>query len=114
MTGKLYFAGRFGADAECMHWSAHQFAGCIINQAMAGNGVFAGKDVGDDVDMIVPAATPGAGMAGVQVRVVADGELSRIQCGKPLLQGVDGILAHAGKAFLNGLIVTFSYTPAAM
>jgi hypothetical protein len=40
---KLYFAGYFGVDAERMHFPAHQFTGRIINHAVAGDGVFAGK-----------------------------------------------------------------------
>ncbi len=54
------------------------------------------------------------GMAGVAVRVIDNGDRFRLQHGQALAQQGDGFSAHAGKAFLNGLMVTFSYTPAAM
>ncbi len=97
-----------------MDWAAHQITGSIINQAMAGDGVFAGKNHGDDVDMVMAAAITGAGMAGMQVRVVADGQGCRLQHAQALAEQFDRRAAHAGSAFLNGLTVTFSYTPAAM
>jgi predicted naringenin-chalcone synthase len=41
---------------------------------MAGDGVFAGKNHGDDVDMEVAATVTGARVPGVQVRVVTNGQ----------------------------------------
>jgi hypothetical protein len=46
---KLYFAGYFGADAERMNFPAHQITGSIIDQAVAGNGTFAGKCLGNNL-----------------------------------------------------------------
>lgn len=57
-----------------MDRTAHQITGSIINQAMAGDGVFAGKNHGDDVDMEVATSVTGARVPGVQVRVVANSQ----------------------------------------
>lgn len=91
-----------------MNRSAHQITGCIIDQPMAGDGVFAGKDLGDDVDMVMPAAAASAGMASVQMRVVTDGECVGVERSEAPLQFDDGLATHAGSTFLNGLTVTFS------
>ncbi len=92
-----------------MHRAAHQFTGRIINHAVAGDGVFAGKGCGDDIDVIVATAATRTDMSGMQVGVVADGQRRRLQGGsQALLQQVDGFAAHAGRAFLKGLTVTFS------
>ena len=49
---------------------------------MAGDGVFAGKGCGDDIDVIVAAAaTRRTGISGMQVGVVADGQRLRLQGG---------------------------------
>jgi hypothetical protein len=50
----------------------------------------------------------------MEMRVVANGQRHRLQGGQALAQQFDGFAAHAGNAFLKGLTVTFSYTPAAM
>lgn len=84
----------------------HQIAGGIEDHPVAGDGAFPGKYGGDDVEMVV-AAAPGAGMAGVPVRIVTDGQRFGLQDGQPLAQQGDGVGAHAGSAFLNGLTVTF-------
>lgn len=57
-----------------MDGAAHQITNCIINHAMAGDGVFAGKNHGDDVDMEVATTVTGARVPGVQVRVVTNGQ----------------------------------------
>lgn len=91
-----------------MDGAAHQITSRIINQAMAGDGVFAGKNRGDDIDMVVTATTAGTCMAGVQVRVVANGQGDRLQHAQALAEQVDRSAAHPGSTFLNGLTVTFS------
>ena len=92
-----------------MDATTHQITCCIINHAVAGDGVFAGKGYGDDIDVIVAAAATCTDMSGMQVGVVADGQRRRLQGGsQALLQQVDGFAAHAGRAFLKGLTVTFS------
>lgn len=91
-----------------MDRATHQVTGSIINHAMAGDCVFAHKGRGDDVDMVMATAAAGAGMSGMQMRVVADGKRGRLQDRQALAQQFDGVGAHAGKAFLNGLTVTFS------
>ena len=95
-----------------MDAAAHEIAGCSIDDAVPCHGVLAGESVGDDADAVM-ASLPGAGMAGVQVGVIFDLELLRLQGRQPLAQQGDGFAAH-GRAFLKGLMVTFSYTPAAM
>ena len=55
------------------------------------------------------AAAARTDMSGMQVGVVADGQRRGLQGGcQALLQQVDGFAAHAGRAFLKGLTVTFS------
>lgn len=95
-----------------MNPAAHEVARRVVDQAMPGDGVFAGKDGGDDVELEVPAIL-GSGMAGVAMRLVLDGDGLWLQHGQALAQQLDGCVAQAGKAFLNGLTPTFSYTPAA-
>ncbi len=62
---KLYFAGNFGNNAERMNWAAHQVTRRIINHAMAGYGVFSGKDAGNDFQLVMAAALARPGMAGM-------------------------------------------------
>src|SRR6185369_1000205 len=111
-TGKLYFVRCQCADAQGMYAAAHQVTRRVVDQAMPGDGVLAGKGGGDDVELVVPAIL-GPGMAGVAMRFVLDGDGLRLQDSQALAQQVDGCVAQAGKAFLNGLTLTFSYTPAA-
>lgn len=91
-----------------MDRATHQITGSIINHAMAGDCVFAHKRRGDDIDMVVAAAAAGAGVSGMQMRVVTDGQRGRLQDRQALTQQFDGVATHAGRAFLNGLTVTFS------
>lgn len=92
----------------------HQVTSGIVHQTMTNECIFAGKSRRHDVYAEMSAPT-GAGMAGVAVRFVGDGQRLRCQCCQAFVQqGDGGFVAHAGSAFLNGLTVTFSYTPAAM
>lgn len=90
-----------------MDGAAHQVARRIINHAVAGHGGFPGKGSGDDLQSVMAAALAGSGMAGMAVRVVLDGERFGSEHGQALAQQFDGFGAHAGKAFLNGLTLTF-------
>ena len=92
-----------------MNRAAHQIASSIIDQPMAGERIFSRKNRCNDVKDVVPATFPGAGMTGVKVRFVLDGDRYRLQDCQPLAQLVDGCRAHqAGNAFLNGLTVTLA------
>jgi hypothetical protein len=42
----------------------------------------------------------------VTMRFVLDGEGQRFQDSQPVAQQLDGVAAHAGRTFLNGLTVT--------
>ena len=95
-----------------MNATAHQVADRSMDQAVTLDGILPGEG-GSDYGDFVMAALLGAGMTGVQVRFVLDGERLRVQYGQTLAQQGGGFGAHAGSAFLNGLMVTFSYTPAA-
>lgn len=88
-----------------MYFSAHQVADGVINQAVAGDRVLAGKGGGDDVQHEV-AAVFRTGMAGVTMRLVFDNERIRSQYGEALAQQFRR--AHAGRAFLNGLTTTLA------
>lgn len=84
---------------------AHKVSGCIINQAMAGDCVLAHKERRDDIELVV-AAILGAGMPGMAMRLVLYHDGLGSQDSQPLAQQINGIAAHAGRAFLNGLTVT--------
>ena len=88
-----------------MNPPAHKVSGRIINQSMTGDCVLAHKDWGDDVELVV-AAILGAGMAGMAMRLVLYHDGLGLQDSKPLAQQFNGVAAHAGRAFLNGLTVT--------
>jgi len=90
-----------------MYFSAHQFTDSVINQTVAGDGILAGKGRGDDAQVVV-AAFLGAGVAGMAMRLVGDGQGLRLQRRQALAQQFDGVAAHAGRTFLNGLTLTFS------
>ena len=91
-----------------MNPAAHQVARRIINHAMAGHGIFPGKGGGNDFQLEMAAALTGAGMAGMTLRVVMNGDRFGMEDGQALAQQFDGFGAHAGRAFLNGLMLTFS------
>ena len=95
-----------------MDASAHQVADRSMDDAMTLDGILPGEGGGDYGDFVMT-AFPGAGMAGVQVRFILDGERLRSQHGQAFAQQRHGFGAHAGSAFLKGLTVTFWYTPAA-
>ena len=90
-----------------MNPAAHQVARSFVNQAMAGQGIFAGKCMGNDVDLIVPTVA-GTGMASMQMRLVINREVLGLQGRQALAQQIDGIGAHAGRTFLNGLTLTLA------
>lgn len=90
-----------------MDFSAHQITRCIIDQAMSGNGVFARKGGGYDGQTVMTAIFC-AGMTGMKVRIIFDGNRVGMQNGQALAQQFDGGVAHAGSTFLNGLTLTFS------
>ena len=100
-------------DAQRMNAAVHQVSRGVEDHPVPGDGAFPGKSGGDDVEMIVATATTGTGVAGMPVRIVTDAQRFGLQDGQPFLKQGDGVSAHAGSTFLNGLIVTFSYTPAA-
>lgn len=72
---------------------------------MALDRILADEGSGDYGDFVM-AAVPGAGMARVAMRFVFDGEGQRFQHSEPIAQQFDGVAAHAGRTFLNGLTVT--------
>ena len=90
-----------------MNPAAHQFACRIIDQPMPGNSVFAGKGDGHDVEFVMPAIS-GAGMTGMAMGFIFDGDACRIQRGKSLAQQLNRFATHAGSTFLNGLTVTLA------
>ncbi len=90
-----------------MNPAAHQFACRIIDQPMPSNGVFAGKGGSNDVEFVMP-AIPGAGMTGVAMGFIFDGDAGRIQRGKLLAKQLNRFATHAGSTFLNGLTVTLA------
>ena len=97
-----------------MNTAAHQIAECFVNHAVADQAFLAGKIRRDDQQPIVTAATLGALMTSVPRRIVDQFQANRRQDGESLADdrlavgGKTGALriAHAGRAFLNGLTVT--------
>lgn len=90
-----------------MNLAAHQVAHRIIDDAMPAKRIFAGEGGGNYMNFVM-AAVAGAGMAGVQMGFVLDGQGDRIENGQSLAEPFDGVGIHAGSTFLNGLMVTFS------
>lgn len=90
-----------------MNFATHQVAHRIIDDAMPANRIFPGEG-GSDYMNFVMAAVAGAGMAGVPMGLVLDGQGDRIEYGQALAEQFDGVGTHAGSTFLNGLMVTFS------
>jgi len=87
--------------------TAHQVTGCGINGPVALEHILADEGGGDYGDFVM-ATVPGAGMAGVAMRFILDGDGERFQHGQSLAQQFDGVTAHAGRTFLKGLTVTLA------
>lgn len=89
-----------------MYSTTHQFAQSVVDQPVALQRGFSGKLVRDDQQAVVPASAR-AGVAGVLGGIVDEFQMKRRKEGEPFPhQRFD--VAHAGKAFLNGLIVTLA------
>jgi hypothetical protein len=69
-----------------MYFTTHQFAEGIVDEAVSGNGGFAGEGGRDDEQAIVTATTSGAGMTGVQGRIVNQFQLNRVKQCQPVAQ----------------------------
>ena len=69
-----------------MYFTTHQFAEGIVDEAVSGNGGFAGEGGRDDEQAIVTATASGAGMTGVQGRVVDQFQLKRVKRCQPVAQ----------------------------
>ncbi len=91
-----------------MNLDSHQVTGSSIDQTMPGEGVFPREGLGDDVQTVMPAAVARTGMTSMQVRLVDDVNAQRGERAQALAQQGNGVLTHAGNAFLKGLMVTFS------
>lgn len=88
-----------------MYFALLEVADGVINQAMPGDGVLAGKNIGDDGQRVM-AAFLGPGMAGMERRLVFDGQRLRLQDSQPAAQQLDTVPAQAGNTFLKGLTLT--------
>ena len=90
-----------------MNAAAHQVPGGGVNAPVTLDRILAGEGGGDYGDFVM-ATILGTGMAGVALRLIVDGEGKRFEDSQPLAQQFDGLTAHAGRTFLNGLTVTFA------
>ena len=99
-------------DAERMNPAAHQIPGRRVNQSVPGDRIFSAKSLGNNSQLVVSAVLC-ASVPGMAMRLIEDVDRQRLKAGQSLTQAFNGVLTHAGKTFLNGLTVTFSYTPAA-
>ena len=90
-----------------MNSTAHEITGRGVNGPMALDRILADEG-GGDYGYFVMATVLGAGMAGVAMRLILDGDGKRLQHSQPLAQQFDGVTAHAGRTFLNGLTVTLA------
>jgi hypothetical protein len=70
--------------------------------------LFPAKACGDDLSTVVVAAAARAGMAGMAVGVVVDGQRLGCRAASRWRSRFDRFAAHAGSTFLKGLTVTFS------
>ncbi len=91
-----------------MDATAHQVAGSVIDDAVTADRILAGKRGGDYGDFVMATAIPGTGMADMAMRLIFDLQRLRLQHGQALAQQIEGCTAHAGRTFLNGLMVTSS------
>ena len=91
-----------------MNVLAHHVAQRIVNQAVAGDGVFTVKGCRHNAQPVMASTGTGAGMARMQVAVVNDFDLMRGKYAKALVDLVDN--GH-GRTFLNGLTVQRTKTP---
>lgn len=87
MTGLagLRFVRCMGRNTQGVDVSLHQVAKCLINQLMPLEGAHGTELLGYDVDAKVPAPVASPRMAGVEVAVVDQVDLFRLQ---PVLQTV--------------------------
>ncbi len=90
-----------------MNFAAHQVAHRIIDDAMPANRIFAGEGSGNYMNFVM-AAVASTGMSSVQMGFILDGQGDRIENGQSLAEQFDSVGTHAGRTFLNGLMVTFS------
>lgn len=90
-----------------MDSALHQLPGGGIDLPMAGDGAQAGKCFRNDMYLKMPAIIS-ASVTGVEVRIVFDTERQRIQRSQFLAEQLNGFGVHAGRAFLKGLMTTFS------
>ncbi len=87
-----------------MYSTTHQIAQRVVDDSVPLQRRFAGKLARDDQQAVVPALAC-TGVAGMLCGIVDKFQLQRGQKGESFpQQRFDA--AHAGKAFLNGLIVT--------
>lgn len=116
------FLGAHRLDAQGVDAAGDEIAKRLIDGTMARQVRLTGESGRHDQQAIMPTAAACASVTGVPRRVVDQLEASRRQGRQApandrfetaLLITRGEWLAHAGKAFLNGLTDTLSYTPAA-
>ena len=90
-----------------MNSTAHQVTGSSVNGPMTLDRILADEG-GGDYGNFVMATILGTGMAGVAMRFILDSDGQRFQYSQPPAQQFDGVTAHAGRTFLNGLTVTLA------
>jgi len=99
-----------------MDFTTHQFAKGVVDESVPGQRRLAGERCRDDKQSVVTATAAGAGMTGMQRRVVNQFQAQRLQSGQPFAQNGFEIagrvlrrdLVHAGNAFLKGLTLTLA------
>ena len=90
-----------------MYSTTHQFAQSVVDEPVTLQCRFAGEMFRNDQQFVMPAAAARAGVSGMLRRIVDDFQAERGEEGEPFLQQCLDV-AHAGKAFLNGLTVTLA------
>ena len=94
-----------------MYSTTHQFGQRVVDEPVTLQRRFSGEVLRDDQQAVVSALAR-AGVPGMLRGIVVDFEPQRGKESESFPQQRFDV-AHAGKAFLNGLIVTSAYTPAA-
>lgn len=69
-------------NGQCVNRMRHEIGESIIHQPMTSDWRFAPEDLGANVHAIVTRATLRTGMAGVQVRLVLDAQIERVEAGQ--------------------------------
>jgi hypothetical protein len=98
--------GGISGNAQCVDVGLHQIADGVVDEAMTLDRFQAGEFARDDSDPKVPAPIPGAGMSLVQVALVDNVHILRLQSGSQSRPDFHDAVCVHGSTSLKGFTVT--------